>query len=93
VPAPTSLWSGSRSAASDSACQIGAKCALLGLQCPILRVCRYLVEVAHVALVPGDAFGAPDCVRISYAASLQTLEEAMNRITAALDPGVFTRNQ
>ncbi|KAK9814283.1 hypothetical protein WJX72_003389 [[Myrmecia] bisecta] len=47
-------------------------------------LCRYLVEKAHVALVPGDAFGAPDCMRISYAASLQTLEEALNRVVKAL---------
>jgi aspartate/glutamate/aspartate-prephenate aminotransferase len=43
-----------------------------------------------VAVVPGDAFGAPDCIRISYAASLQTLQEAMNRICSALDPAVYT---
>ena len=49
---------------------------------------RYLIEVAHVALVPGDAFGAPDCIRISYAASMETLAEALRRISAALEPGV-----
>lgn len=50
---------------------------------------RYLVERANVALVPGDAFGAPACLRISYAASLETLREAMDRLQAALDPGNF----
>lgn len=59
------------------------------LPCP--APCRYLIERAHVAVVPGDAFGAPDCIRISYAASLQTLQEAMNRICSALDPAVYTR--
>ena len=49
----------------------------------------YLVERANVALVPGDAFGAPACLRISYAASLETLREAMDRLQAALDPGNF----
>jgi aspartate/glutamate/aspartate-prephenate aminotransferase len=44
-----------------------------------------------VAVVPGDAFGAPSCVRLSYAASLATLEAALDRIVRALDPAVFTR--
>lgn len=47
-------------------------------------LCRYLVEAANVALVPGDAFGAPSCIRISYAASLETLKEAMDRVERAL---------
>ena len=54
---------------------------------------RYLIQVAHVALVPGDAFGAPQCVRISYAASMETLKAAMERLQRALDPTVFTRIQ
>jgi aspartate aminotransferase len=44
----------------------------------------YLLDVGHVALVPGDAFGNPDCIRISYAASMENLLEAMNRIKKAL---------
>ncbi|KAK9840550.1 hypothetical protein WJX81_000725 [Elliptochloris bilobata] len=54
-------------------------------------LCRYLLEVAHVALVPGDAFGAPACVRISYATSLAKLGEALGRIARALAPDVFMR--
>ncbi|MBW6461069.1 MAG: pyridoxal phosphate-dependent aminotransferase [Bacteroidales bacterium] len=45
---------------------------------------NYLLEVAHVALVPGDAFGNPDCIRISYATSMEKLTEAMDRIKKAL---------
>ncbi|KAG2437246.1 hypothetical protein HXX76_005909 [Chlamydomonas incerta] len=52
--------------------------------------CRYLIEVANVAVVPGDAFGADSCIRISYAASLDTLGKALDRIAAALDPAVYT---
>ena len=44
----------------------------------------YLLDVGHVALVPGDAFGNPDCIRISYAASMDQLLEAMDRIRKAL---------
>ena len=44
----------------------------------------YLLEHARVATVTGDAFGAPNCIRISYAASTQELVEAINRIKAAL---------
>ncbi|KAI3433551.1 hypothetical protein D9Q98_003362 [Chlorella vulgaris] len=52
-------------------------------------LCRYLVEVGNVALVPGDAFGAPTCIRISYAASLDTLAKALDRVAAALAPDNF----
>jgi aspartate aminotransferase len=45
---------------------------------------NYLLEVAHVALVPGDAFGNPDCIRISYATSMELLIEAVDRIKKAL---------
>jgi hypothetical protein len=52
----------------------------------------YLIQQAHVALVPGDAFGAPDCIRVSYAASMATLKEALDRLVRALQPDVFTRS-
>ncbi len=45
---------------------------------------RYLLETGQVATVPGDAFGAPDCIRISYAASMADLEKAMERLSVAL---------
>lgn len=44
----------------------------------------YLLEEAHVACVGGNAFGAPNCIRLSYAASDDLLIEAMNRIKDAL---------
>lgn len=47
-------------------------------------LCRYLLDKAQVALVPGDAFGDDTCVRISYAASLPTLQGAVMRIKQAL---------
>lgn len=42
-----------------------------------------------MAVVPGEAFGSPDCLRMSYAASLENLEKAMDRIEAALEPANF----
>jgi aspartate aminotransferase len=45
----------------------------------------YLLDEALVALVCGDAFGDPDCIRISYAASEETLSEAMRRVKIALE--------
>jgi aspartate aminotransferase len=48
-------------------------------------LCMYLLEEAHVALVPGDAFGSPNCIRISYASSEQDLREALRRIKIALE--------
>jgi len=44
----------------------------------------YLLNDAHVALVAGEAFGSPNCVRISYAASEENLIEAVNRIKKSL---------
>jgi aspartate aminotransferase len=44
--------------------------------------CERLLEEAGVALVPGSAFGAPGFVRISFAASLETLRAAIERIGA-----------
>ena len=45
----------------------------------------YLLDQALVALVSGEAFGDPDCIRISYAASEEVLTEAMKRIKSALE--------
>jgi aspartate aminotransferase len=47
-------------------------------------LCMYLLENAWVALVSGDAFGAKNCIRLSYAASEQQIEEAVKRIAKAL---------
>lgn len=47
-------------------------------------LCMYLLNHAHVALVPGDAFGNPDCIRISYATSSKLLITAIARISDAL---------
>jgi aspartate aminotransferase len=46
--------------------------------------CMYILNKAHVSLVTGEAFGAPDCVRLSYAASDEALVEAINRIKDTL---------
>jgi len=43
-----------------------------------------LLEEANVATVTGDAFGAPDCIRISYAASQENIREAIDRIATVL---------
>jgi aspartate aminotransferase len=48
------------------------------------QLCTYLLEKAHVALVPGEAFGDPNCIRLSYATSKELLVEAVNRIKNAL---------
>lgn len=44
----------------------------------------FLLEVGHVACVGGKAFGAPDCIRMSYATSDEKLKEAFARIKEAL---------
>ncbi|HEV8240554.1 MAG TPA: pyridoxal phosphate-dependent aminotransferase [Thermoanaerobaculia bacterium] len=49
-----------------------------------LAVARYLLEEAHVAVVPGEAFGADAHVRLSFACSRETLAEGLDRMTHAL---------
>lgn len=44
----------------------------------------YLLEVGQVATVGGDAFGSPECFRMSYATSDETIVEAIRRIKEAL---------
>ncbi len=44
----------------------------------------FLLEEALVATVTGDAFGNPDCIRISYAASQEQIKEAIQRIKEAV---------
>ncbi len=44
----------------------------------------YLLEVGHVATVGGDAFGSPECFRMSYATSDENIIEAMKRIKDVL---------
>ena len=48
------------------------------------ELCMYLLAIANVSLVTGSAFGADNCVRISYAASEADLIEAMKRMKKAL---------
>jgi len=48
------------------------------------ELCMYILNKAHVSVVTGDAFGDPDCLRISYAASRGDLVEALHRIKDVL---------
>ena len=45
-----------------------------------VELCERLIDDAGVALVPGTAFGAPGHVRLSFAASMSTLEAALARL-------------
>lgn len=48
------------------------------------ELAMFLLETAHVACVGGGAFGAPDCIRMSYATSDENLVKAFERISEAL---------
>jgi aspartate/methionine/tyrosine aminotransferase len=50
----------------------------------------YLLKQAKVAVVPGDTFGLDSCIRISFATSMETIEEGMTRIIEALKKLKFT---
>jgi aspartate aminotransferase len=47
-------------------------------------LCMYLLNTAHVSTVTGRAFGEPDCIRISFANSMEKIESAMERISNAM---------
>lgn len=47
-------------------------------------LCDYLLQNYYIALVPGQAFGSPNTVRLSYATSMDRLEEAIKRFSAGL---------
>lgn len=49
-----------------------------------LALSELLLNEAEVAVVPGSAFGAPGCIRLSFACSLDTLKEAVRRIGRVL---------
>jgi aspartate aminotransferase len=49
-----------------------------------VELCEYLLETAHLAVVPGAAFGNDEHIRLSFACSRQTLEAALDRLAAAL---------
>lgn len=46
---------------------------------------EFLLEEARVAVVPGDAFGAPNYIRLSYATSLVNIEKGLERIQMAIE--------
>lgn len=47
-------------------------------------ICNYLLATAHVATVPGEGFGAPGFLRISYACDVKKLQEGLRRMATAL---------
>ena len=49
-----------------------------------LRLAEFLLEEARVAVVPGEAFGAPGCARLSYATSDEVIKKGLSRIQSAL---------
>jgi ABC-type transport system substrate-binding protein len=49
-----------------------------------LKEAERLLDEAHVAVVPGSAFGCPSCIRLSYAVSEEDIRKAMARIAALL---------
>lgn len=48
------------------------------------ELCMYLLNVGHVAMTPGGAFGAPNYIRLSYATSEDVIKDAVSRIKKAL---------
>jgi aspartate aminotransferase len=47
-------------------------------------LCMYLLNVAHVSTVTGAAFGAPNCIRLSFANSIENIEKGFSKLRIAL---------
>ena len=64
-------------------------CRVQGAECRVINtstdLAMYLLEVGHVASVGGDAFGSPECFRLSYATSDENIVEACKRIKECLN--------
>jgi aspartate aminotransferase len=50
-----------------------------------LAMCEHLLESAHVAAVPGGAFGADSCIRVSFACSDEEIDEGIRRLRTGLE--------
>jgi aspartate aminotransferase len=50
-----------------------------------LEFCDRLLEAKQVATIPGIAFGADNCIRLSYATDLNTIEKGMKRLQEFVD--------
>ncbi len=50
-----------------------------------IELAEFFLEKAEVAMVPGSAFGAPGCMRISFATSMENLEKSIERIKKSLN--------
>ncbi len=49
-------------------------------QCDTVQVAKQLLEREHVVVIPGEAFGAPGYLRLSYATSMERIEEGLRRM-------------
>jgi len=50
-----------------------------------IELAEYFLNEANIAVVPGSAFGAPNCMRISYATSMDNLKTALNAMASAIE--------
>ncbi|MCE3282818.1 MAG: pyridoxal phosphate-dependent aminotransferase [Chitinophagaceae bacterium] len=48
-------------------------------------LCMYLLNAAHVSTVTGRAFGNPECIRLSFANSMENIEKGFKKIKTALE--------
>ena len=48
-------------------------------------LCMYLLNAAHVSTVTGRAFGNPECIRLSFANSMENIEKGFKKIKSALE--------
>jgi aspartate aminotransferase len=58
-----------------------------------MQLADYLLDVAQVAVVPGDGFGIENYLRISYATSMENIQKGLERMAAALAEGVVPKGK
>jgi aspartate aminotransferase len=79
IPGVTCEWpAGAFYAFPNISAHLGEEKGALAKSCTDLA--KLLLEKAHVALVPGEAFGAPGFLRLSYATSLERIDEGLSRM-------------
>jgi aspartate aminotransferase len=79
IPGVTCEWPGGAFYAFPNiSAHLGERKGALAKNCTELS--KLLLEKAHVALVPGEAFGAPGFLRLSYATSIERIDEGLRRL-------------
>jgi aspartate aminotransferase len=81
IPGITCEWPGGAFYAfPDISAHLSSSAGRPALAKSCAEIAKMLLDKAHVAVVPGEAFGAPGYLRLSYATSIERIEEGLRRL-------------